>query len=64
MLNNGKRWYMSKTLIFNILALIVAIAAGFGYKGELPAEWAVFVPAIIAIINLILRFATDRPIRK
>jgi len=61
-LNNGKKWYESKTIWLNVLALIVAVAAGFGYTGELPADWVVFVPAIIAIINLILRLVTDRPI--
>jgi len=59
---NSKKWYQSKTFWFNILALIVAIAAGFGYTGKLPVEWAVFVPAIVALINLILRFATKQPI--
>ena len=50
-----KKWFESKTFWFNGLALVVAVAAEFGYSGELPAEWGVFVPAIVIVINLILR---------
>ena len=50
-----KKWYASKALWFNVLALVVAVAAEFGFTGELPAEWGVFVPAIVIVINLILR---------
>jgi len=57
-----KKWYASKTLWFNVLALVCAIAAGFGYTGELPAEWALFVPAIIAAINVLLRLVTKQAI--
>ena len=58
----SKQWYASKTLWFNILALVVALAAAFGYTGELPAEWAVFVPGIIALINMVLRLITKEKI--
>ena len=60
-----KKWYASKALWFNVLALVVAVAAEFGYSGELPAEWGVFVPAIVIVINLILRlFFTQSKIVK
>ncbi|RLC74623.1 MAG: hypothetical protein DRJ03_31650 [Chloroflexi bacterium] len=59
---NGKEWWKSRTVWFNVLAFIVAVAAEFGYTGELPDEWAVFVPAAVAIINLILRWLTKEPI--
>ena len=58
----SKSWYLSKTLWFNILALIVAIASAFGYTGELPPEWMLFVPAVIAVINMILRLVTKMEI--
>ena len=58
----GKKWYASKTELFNIIALIVTVLGYFGYSGELPAEWAVFVPAIVAIVNMILRLVTKEPI--
>lgn len=57
-----KKWYLSKTLWFNVLALVVAVAANFGYTGELPLEWGVFVPVIVVIINLILRLVTKQPL--
>jgi uncharacterized membrane protein len=58
----SKKWWTSKTLWFNFLAFVVAVATGFGYTGELPEDWAVFVPAVIAVINLILRWVTKQPI--
>ena len=58
----SKQWYASKTLWFNILALIVAIAGAFGYTGELPPEWMLFVPAIVAVINMLLRLVVKAEI--
>jgi len=49
-----EKW-LNLTTLFNVLALIAAVAGAFGYVGELPGEWAVFVPSIIAIINIILK---------
>jgi hypothetical protein len=50
----------SKTLWFNGLALVVAIAAPVlasqGFTGEVPVELKDFVPAGIAAINMILRY--------
>jgi len=57
-----KSIWTSKTFYFNLLALVVAIAAAFGYSGELPAGWAVYVPSIIAVINVILRLLVKQPI--
>lgn len=57
-----KKWYESKMMWFNILALIVAVASAFGYTGDLPASWALFVPAIVALINILLRLFTSKAI--
>jgi len=58
-----KKWYASKTVWFNVLAFLVAvigpILSQYGYSGDVPAELAVFVPAAIAAINLILRKLTS-----
>lgn len=51
-----KKWYLSLTLWFNILALIVLVAMGFGFGEFTPDPWVPIVAAaVIAIINLILR---------
>lgn len=60
--------FLSKTLAFNVLALIVAVAGpvlfGQGYTGEVPADFALYVPALIAGVNMILRyFFTDTSLR-
>ena len=39
---------------FNILAFVTIIAANYGYKGELPEGWAIFVPPALAVINEVL----------
>lgn len=57
-----KSIWTSKTFWLNILALSAAVAAAFGYTGELSAEWATFVPAIVAVLNIILRLVTKKPI--
>jgi len=59
---DAKKWYLSKTFWFNIIALVVMVLGAYGYTGEVPEEWGVLVPAILALVNLILRYFTKRPI--
>ncbi len=35
-----KSWYLSKTLWFNGLALVVLVASSFGYTGEISPDFA------------------------
>lgn len=62
----SKPFYASKTFWFNVLAVLVLIAGNFGYSGEIPGEWTeyvnVFVPAFVALVNLVLRFITKQPV--
>jgi len=58
-----KSIWLSKTLYFNVLAFIVAIAVVFGYQGELPPEWEKWVTVVITIANLILRFFTKQAVK-
>lgn len=55
---DAKKWYLSKTFWFNVVAFVGLVLAGFGYTGELPAEWQQYVPIVIALVNLALRFVT------
>ena len=61
-----KKFYVSKTIGFNVLAFILAVGlpilSQYGYTGELPADWGVFVVPAIALVNIILRFVTKEPI--
>jgi len=57
-----KKWYASKTFWFNILAFVSAVLASFGYSGEVPDDWALFVAPAVALVNIILRFITNKGI--
>lgn len=54
----GKRWYLSKTLWVNAIAL-VALFLQSQYGFVIDAEEQV---AIVAVINLVLRFVTKQPL--
>ena len=57
-----KKWYASKTVWFNVVAFLLAVAlpvlSQYGYTGEVPADWALFVVPVIALVNMVLRFVT------
>ncbi len=61
-----KKFYVSKTIWFNGLAFLLAVGlpvlANYGYTGEVPASWGVFVIPAITLVNLVLRFVTKEPI--
>lgn len=60
-----KRFYKSKTIWFNILALLTIVAGGFGFREFEPELWIVELgTAIIIIGNVALRFITKEPITK
>ena len=51
-----KRWYTSKTLWLNLLAIVALVAqTAFGYVLDAEAQ-----AALLAIINLILRIITKK----
>ena len=53
---NTKRWYTSKTLWVNLLAIVALVAqAEFGYILDAEAQ-----AVILAVINLILRALTKK----
>lgn len=61
-LEEVKPWYLSKTVWFNVLALLVMVASSFGYGGELPEGWEKGGEFVIVMVNLFLRFVTKTPV--
>ena len=60
MMIEEKKWYVSKTVWFNILAVVLILANANGFAGfELDAN---IQAAVVAILNLVLRFMTKGPI--
>lgn len=57
-----KKWYASKTLWVNVFLFIAAVAANFGFVGDLPADWQTFVLPVVAVINVLLRLITKVPV--
>ncbi len=57
-----KKLYQSKTIAFNILAFIVAVAVQFGFSPDLAPEIEQFVLPVVFLINLALRFVTKEPV--
>lgn len=56
-----KPWYESKTLWVNALTLLVMV---LGTVAQWP-EFSVYAPQIagaVAVVNMLLRFLTDRPV--
>lgn len=59
-----KHWFTSKTVWFNVLAIVVTITAGLGYTGEVSEGLMPYMPAIQGVINIILRLITKQPVGK
>ncbi len=61
----GKPWYLSRTLWFNLLALIVAVATAFGFADFEPSPLIDHIAVlIVALVNLWLRTKTSEPVRR
>ena len=59
----GKAWFESKTVLFNVIALLVLVASAFGFGDFTADAWVdQGATAIIAVVNLWLRFQTGKPI--
>jgi len=57
-----KKWYKSKTIITNILLLVITIggeAANIFPASKNPQAYA----SIVAVANIVLRFMTGEPIK-
>lgn len=59
-----KNWYQSKTILFNILALVVMIAGAFGFGGFTPSpEVQEIASVLMTVMNIVLRFYTSKSIQ-
>jgi len=59
MATSPKSVFKSKTIWFNVLGFVLAVAAMLSGSFPVPPEWAVFVSAVG---NMVLRYVTSRPV--
>lgn len=59
-----KSWYQSKTIWFNALTILVAVAAYFGWTPDqnVTSQVSGFLVAIAPLANIVLRLVTKEPI--
>lgn len=58
-----KKFYASKTFWFFLLSLVVAVASAFGFADFVPeAAFGEVGVAILAVVGIILRFATSKSV--
>lgn len=58
----SKKWWQSKTIIFNVLAGVVGIAGSLQSDKGIPPNVAQIFGTIVMIGNIALRFVTDQPL--
>jgi len=59
-----KKWYLSKTLWFNVIAFVVLVVNAFGFKEFQPdGELESYAFATVVIINVILRAVTKSALK-
>ena len=62
-MDDAKPFWASKTLWVNAVALIAAAAGALGLDIGLDPELQItIVGAIMAVVNIVLRFVTDKPV--
>lgn len=65
MLNNGKKWYTSRTLWLGILGCVIYGVKLAGVDVPAPeGDLATVIGAVVSIIVIILRWRTTQPIIK
>ena len=60
---SSKRWFRSKTIWTNIIAIVVLVLVNVGLT-EVSQEVATAEASILAVINLILRVVTKQGLEK
>ena len=60
----AKKWYQSKTMIINIIAIVAMVANSlWGIKLDTELQAAIVV-VVLAVINIGVRIKTTQPIEK
>lgn len=59
-----KPWWTSRTIISNVVFIIVAIAAVFGFQISISEEWITLIGVLMGIVNIWLRKTTTQPLSK
>lgn len=58
-----KKWYQSKTIWFNLLTGLVAVAGVFGFAAFQPDQTTMeIIGVIVTAVNIALRFVTKEPV--
>ena len=64
-IKNGKNLLSSRIFWFNVLAIIIAVAAQFGFSEFEPSEEIAELTVIFAgVVNILLRVKTSEPITR
>lgn len=62
---NSKPFYLSKTLWVNFLSIVAVLlvyVSGADFPIQLTAEQLQVITGVLAVVNIGLRFVTDKPI--
>ena len=60
----NKPWYQSKTILFNALTIVLAVATYYGFTPDqsLFAQATAFLVSLAPVVNIGLRLVTKQPI--
>lgn len=59
----GKKFYVSKTVVFFFLTLLVSVAGLFGFAEFSPSpEQASIIGIVVSVVGIALRFLTKEPV--
>ena len=61
-MTDAKPFWASKTMWANVIALGALVGARFGLEITQAAQGEI-VAAVLAVVNIALRFVTDKPVR-
>ena len=63
-MEQAKSILLSKTLWFNVIALIVLVAGSFGFtQAEIDPNLETYALVIVTVVNILLRLVTKQPVK-